>query len=252
MPLIALMTADKINLQRDNLQLLIDASGSLNKLRRVTEIPLTRLSKVKQGEGMLRHEEARQLEERLGLPSGWFDTKQGGEAETTLREHFQATGVGSVADNSVERQEIRRGNLRLLVGEERGAKTALCDKLEVPGSEFAAFMTRILGGQRARSIERKLGIPEGWLDEPHEGLELPKAFEDRLAALAVSVPAAAKRAISAITLTAAAPPKCAGGPIARALLDTLNDTLETGELDECDALELLNRVHALRVKRARR
>lgn len=79
--------------------------------------------------------------------------------------------------------EHRRINLRELI-EQWGGPGALGEKLGYQKGSFLVQMagphpTREVSERTARKIEATLGLPKGWMDEPHDG--------DRQAASAVSI-----------------------------------------------------------------
>lgn len=69
--------------------------------------------------------------------------------------------------------DIRRGNLRKLM-EQWGGPTSLAAKLGHSNGSYMAQLagpnpTREVSEKVAREIERKLDLPERWLDSPHRG-----------------------------------------------------------------------------------
>lgn len=235
---------------RHNLEVLVQAIGSLSKLQRATGVPTARISEACRAHAPLAEHQVQAIESQLNLPGGWLTLAHGPDLLQEAREHLSSLGFSAEVDNSAQMQERRRSNIQLLAGPERGAKTALCNRLGWPSTEFSNFMKRVFGAQRARSIERKLGIPSGWLDEEHGALELPNAFEERLSAIGGNQVEYTSAPVSPAKVgRAGATSSISGGPIARALLETLSNLVKTGGLSESNALELLNRLQEMRPER---
>jgi hypothetical protein len=73
--------------------------------------------------------------------------------------------------------ELRLLNLRQLIAKHKGP-TSLARKLgHANGSQISQHTTddlekrRRIGEKFARSVEEKLKLPAGWMDQPHEGAE---------------------------------------------------------------------------------
>ena len=68
--------------------------------------------------------------------------------------------------------EIRLSNLRHLAGPERGGQRSLAEKLGMGEAQMSALLRKHknIGSRLARKIEGHLGLPEGWMDSPHNDL----------------------------------------------------------------------------------
>lgn len=85
-------------------------------------------------------------------------------------------------NDSVEVENIRRANLRLLTSR-NGSKVRLGVVMEMSGFNIA---DRLNGKKRMDSVEasrftERLGLPVGWLDSPRSEAEIPESVSDMLA-----------------------------------------------------------------------
>lgn len=74
-------------------------------------------------------------------------------------------------------QRVRRENTRRLM-QQVGGPSALAFRLDRDPSYISQIVgashSKAIGDRMARHIEEKLGKPEGWLDEPHDPVEVTK------------------------------------------------------------------------------
>lgn len=67
-------------------------------------------------------------------------------------------------------QDVRRNNLRRAVDElEHGNMTALAERARKPLTQISDMLSgrKAFGEKVARAIESRLGLPTGWMDQPH-------------------------------------------------------------------------------------
>lgn len=61
--------------------------------------------------------------------------------------------------------DIRRQNLRALVGDGKGATTHFAERVGKDRSQISQLLSdKNMGSNVARDIEEALGLPEGWMD----------------------------------------------------------------------------------------
>jgi hypothetical protein len=80
------------------------------------------------------------------------------------------------SDGMATSKEIRRENLKRLLGGSKGAQAKLAQDLDVDPAYVSQLVLgkRNMGDATARNIEVKRRLPEGWLDARHEeGVDAP-------------------------------------------------------------------------------
>ena len=102
------------------------------------------------------------IEERLHLPEGWLSL----ETPKPLDLSLTAAEVDPVDDPDTL-LKTRRENLQLLVNKVR-SKIALAPLTDIAPSNLSKVFKKDFTDYIARKIETNMGLPEGWLDSPHD------------------------------------------------------------------------------------
>ncbi|WP_194723896.1 hypothetical protein [Noviherbaspirillum malthae] len=237
---------------------MIAMAGNIKKFTQIVGLPYQSFVDLRRKCKPLSEKYRVSIEHALGLPDQWLNVVRDGDMQTLLM------GIPTLCDlkgedNSPAMQELRRTNLRLLVGIARGAVRALCERMGWVAPIYSKLLSVSFGARKARQIEQCIGLPEGWFDIPHPDYgDLPAEFDRRCARLCgiavhksdpvmeLSVGEGEKSSrplmlqLPAVVLTV----RCA--PISRALIETLVRRANSGDLSEEEALELLNSATSIR------
>lgn len=233
---INVMAESRAHNRLDNIPLVLSAAGSMARFAREYGFSYTHLMHLRNKQRPLTAEFAREIERAVGLPSGWMDASQNALPAAVAR-GIQARASKPAGDDEMARRRLQ--NVYWLVGEQRGAKARFCARVGWAESRFQHMAVRAFGPLKARNLESKLKLPQGWLDQEHPHVELPQEFDDRLACLlerytpAAAVPAAA---------VPAAVDQRIESPVVRALLEKLTALAVANRVPELKALQLLNEV----------
>lgn len=215
--------------------LLVERFGSPNKMALAVKLSYVLVRGLKEGKALTANY-AERIEQSLGLPDGWMSVPH--------PEGINGAGkveklAGELEDNSDERQSTRRANIYLLIGEGHGAKARFSKVMKWHATEITHLETRTFGHRKARGVEAHLGLPAGWLDNPQEVDQVPpdvRAFiEGRSTGPHPDEPSEAAAFAPGLM-------PGAGGPVARALLETLVSQINRGALTEKRAHEMLGKL----------
>lgn len=231
------MTAADSNVstvRHENMALLLNRFGSPNKLALAVKRSYAVARRWK--DKPVTDEEAGRIEHCLNLPRGWLSVPHP-EGVAGAGRVDELAGIAE--DNSDAMQEVRRANVGLLIGDGHGGKAQFAKALRWHASEVVQLHTRTFGHRKARALETNLGLPERWLDVAHTAEEVPSAVREFISGSSGNAPADARVvSVSRAPLTLPG----AGGPVARALLQTIVDQIDQGVLSEKKAHELLGKL----------
>ena len=229
------------SIRRKNIALLLDAASSAALFSKAFGLQYSALLSARNGQKPVTAGMARRLEAALLLPKGWMD-----QAHTALPDEIHAR----VAERAVtpgddrETEGVRRNNILLLVGEKHGAKGQFCRRVEWVPVQFQHLFRRSFGPVKARNLESKLRLPQGWLDQEHAPMDLPEEFEERLRLFQIDevpplLPAQAPNGHEAQRISS---------PIARALIEKLTSLAAANKLPELTAVQMLSSLVELESK----
>lgn len=223
-----------------NLLLVLNSAGSIARFARAYELSYGTLIHAKSTRQLVSAALARDVEKAVGLPKNWMDARHDA-LPPAVRIAIAERSTKPPGDDAIEALRLR--NVHWVVGEQRGAKAQFCRHVGWAEARFQHLAARAFGQLKARNLESKLELPQGWLDQEHsQALDLPEAFEDRLARLkALHAPAALAQA----SALAAVPDPRIQSPVVRALVEKLSALAVANKVPELKALQLLNEVMEL-------
>ena len=218
--------------------LLATRFGSTNKLAIAVNLSYALVLRLKEGEEMTA-DQAERIERQLNLPNGWMSVAH--------PEGLQGVGridelAGIPEDNSAAMQATRRANTDLLIGDGHGAKAQFAKAMKWHATEVQHLEKRTFGYRKARAMEAQLGLPAGWLDSPHAPEQVPPEVRALIDGKGDEPRAGGSSSLPNLVAAVSSMTPSAGGPIARALLQTVITQINEGVLSEKRAHELLGKL----------